>query len=345
METLDSEGIARVRNRFTVASPVTGKLCRIQLEEGDSVRKGLTVACIEPPPLNTREYEETNARMKSVQATMQAAEAEMKRVEVSREQAELKYKRFKQLYQDGAIASEAFENAEDNLEVIKKDYQAATLRAEAARYDYVAAKSAIDHAISGSPVNVGSPVAGKVLRIFEKNERVVSAGTPLIELGNPADIEAVIDVLSSDAVKVKKGNPVLLEEWGGDRALKAIVRTIEPAAFTKISALGIEEKRVNIIADFQGGQTALGDNYRVQAKIVLWEGKDVLKVPVSSLFRGEDGWNVFVIGNGTAKRRTVKIGHRGAYEAEVLDGLKEGAQVVVHPPNELEEGKSVEVRK
>ncbi|NTU50265.1 MAG: efflux transporter periplasmic adaptor subunit, partial [Desulfobulbaceae bacterium] len=195
--TLDGEGITRVRNRFTIASPFTGKLSRIQLEEGDSVSNGSVVACIEPPPLDARQHEEANARVRSASATLQASEAEVKQVQFNLDQADLKYKRFKKLYQDGAITKEAFELAENEMKILAKESQQAKLRADAARYDVAAVKSTIDQAVAGRPVKVTSPASGRLLRIFEKSERVVMAGAPLMEVGDPSDVEIVIDVLSS----------------------------------------------------------------------------------------------------------------------------------------------------
>ena len=215
---------------------------------------------------------------------------------------------------------------------------------ESARYELKAARSLIVKSDSGNTIDVLAPDSGKVLRIYEKSERVVPAGTPLIEVGDPDDIEVVIDVLSSDAVRAEPGMSVLVEEWGGGAALSGVVRIVEPAAFTKISALGIEEKRVNIIVDLEKPEARLGDNYRVQARIILWQEDDILQVPVSSIFRGEEGWNDFIVKGGKAERQALQIGKRGAYYAEVLEGLAEGDMVVLHPTNDLEDGMRVKVR-
>jgi HlyD family secretion protein len=177
----------------------------------------------------------------------------------------------------------------------------------------------------------------------EESERVVVAGTPLLELSNAA-LEVVMDVLSSDAVKIKPGTPVLVEGWGGDRALPARVRLIEPSGFTKISALGIEEQRVNVIADFTEPNVPLGDGYRIEARLVLWEAADVVKVLLSALFRRGADWHVFVIEQGRAHELRVEIGQRTATEAEVLKGLQEGVAVIVHPSNQVVERVKVSVR-
>ena len=343
--TLDGEGMTRVRDSFTVASPVNGRVERITLEEGDFVQKSSVVARVTPPPLNTREFEEAEARSRSAEAVLEAARASERQVKVDLDQAVRKYNRYKNLYGKGAVAAETFEEVKTAWQVLQKQHQASLLNVESARYDFEAALSVIGQSGSGNIVNVFAPDSGRVLRVFEKSERVVSAGTPLVEMGNPEDIELVIDVLSSDAVKVEPDMRVQVEEWGGGTVLSGVVRTVEPAAFTKISALGIEEKRVNIIVDLEEPESRLGDNYRIQAKIILWQGEGVLQVPVSSIFRGDQGWNVFVIRNGKAVRQPITIGKRGTYYAEVLDGLEEGDVVVIHPTNDLEDDMRVKVMK
>jgi HlyD family secretion protein len=197
---------------------------------------------------------------------------------------------------------------------------------------------------ASATVFVRAPVSGQVLRVAEESERVVTAGAPLVELSNPS-LEVVIEVLSIDAVKVKPGNPVLIEGWGGEQGLEARVRMVEPSAFTKISALGVEEQRVNVIADFIEPGMPLGDGYRVEARIVIWETNEALKAPLSALFRSGQGWNAFVIENGLAKRREVETGHRTDFEVEVLNGLREGESVIAHPSNLVADGVRVSIDK
>jgi HlyD family secretion protein len=189
---------------------------------------------------------------------------------------------------------------------------------------------------------VRSPMNGSVLRVIEENERVVAAGTPLLELSNTPQLEIVVDVLSTDAVRISAGAPVLIEEWGGSEAMPARVRLVEPSAFTKISALGIEEQRVNVIAHFVGAHGALGDGYRIEARIVVWEGDNVLKVPSSALFRRGQGWSAFTFANGRARRREVEVGHRAALEVEIVRGLEEGDEIILHPTNLIDDGARVE---
>jgi HlyD family secretion protein len=178
-------------------------------------------------------------------------------------------------------------------------------------------------------------VSGKVLRIPEQSERVVNPGTPLLVLGNAQQLEIVIDVLSTEAVKIKPAMPVLIEGWGGDEPLHAQVRVVEPYAFTKVSALGVEEQRVNVIADFVGSHATLADAYRIEARVVIWEANDVLKAPASALFRRQDGWAAFVYEDGRARLREVRTGKRTPFEVEVLTGLQAGERVILHPSNDI----------
>jgi multidrug efflux pump subunit AcrA (membrane-fusion protein) len=188
---------------------------------------------------------------------------------------------------------------------------------------------------------VFSPVGGKVLRIFEKSGRIVAAGTPLLEIGNPDDIEIVVDILSTDAVLIPPGAPIIIENQNTSEPIKARVRLIESQAITKVSALGVEEQRVNIIGDFLSKGVRFGDNFRVDVRIVVWESDSVLTIPSSALFRSGENWSVFVVTTGKARLRSVTIGHQSADEAEVLGGLAEGDRVILHPPNQLAEGTSV----
>jgi HlyD family secretion protein len=190
-------------------------------------------------------------------------------------------------------------------------------------------------------VRVQAPTAGKVLHVLEESERVIIAGTPLVELSNPSKLEIVIELLSTDAVKVRTGALVSIEDWGGPEALEARVRLIEPSAFTKVSALGIEEQRVNVVADLTESSTVLGDGYRVEGRIVVWETDNALRVPFSALFRRDENWSLFMIENGVARMRDVDVGQRTPFEAEIKSGIEEGVEVIVHPSNQIADGARV----
>jgi HlyD family secretion protein len=341
---LEGEGVTRVNDRYVISAPVTGKLMRITLEEGESVQKGIGLASILPVALDAREFREASARAGSGRAAMDEAVARERSVMLNLEQGRRRAARYKNLYSEGAVSRESFEIAEKEAGVLQKEAAAARSGSAAARYSYEALQSRVDSNISAKAVTVFSPVAGKILRVHEKSERVVNAGAPLIDIGDPSAIEIVIDVLSSDAVMVRKGSRVIVTDWGGGRDAEAVVKTVEPSAFTKISALGIEEKRVNIIAALKNYEPLLGDNFRVQARIVLAETASAVQVPVSGLFRGKTSWEVFVIRNGRAVLRPVVLGMRGIWQAEVLKGLSPGERVVVHPTNELRNGMRVKTK-
>ncbi len=342
--TLEGEGVTRVNDRFVLAAPVSGELERIELEEGDSVRKGSVVASLLPAQLDSRESREASARSGAARAALDEGVARQRRADLSLAQAERRFGRYRNLYGEGAVSKEAYELAEIEAQTLRKESQAARSGVEAARYNFVALQAVVDRQLSKKPVKVLSPVDGRVLRIHEQSERVVSAGSPLVDIGDPSAIEVVIDLLSSDAIRVKPGNRVVIMDWGGDRELQGVVKTVGPAAFTKTSALGIEEKRVNIVAVLSKDEPLLGDNFRVQASIVLREAADVLQVPVSSLFRGKEGWHLFVIEDGRAVEKGVTVGMRGTLQAQVLAGVNVGQRVVIHPTNELKDGMMVKAQ-
>jgi len=346
--TVDEEGETRVHDRFAVAAPVAGSLMRIELHDGDPVEEGQVLATIAPLPLSSREREEQQARVAATEALLRAEEDRLRHAKSDYEQARRESERLQNLLQKSLVSPQAAEQAK-NMEITSRnELEAAQHRVEAATFDVKVARAGLiameETNDDRRMVEVRSPVKGQVLRVLEKSERVVAPGTPLLTIGNPSQLEVVVDVLSSEAVKVKAGMPVLLENWGGDQPLHAKVRTVEPHAFTKVSALGIEEQRVNIVADLLDAPEELGDGYRVDARIITWEGDDVLVVPASALFRQGASYAVFVIQDGRAKLRAVEVGHRGSFEVEVLKGLSDGDRVVIHPPNELTDGKRVKAQ-
>ncbi|MEI8103139.1 MAG: HlyD family efflux transporter periplasmic adaptor subunit, partial [Chlorobium sp.] len=269
--TLDGEGVTRVNDRFVLAAPVTGKLVRIALEEGDVVRKGSVVASVLPAELDARSYTEASSRVGSARAALDEAVARQRRVQLTLEQAERRLARYQNLYREGAVPKESYELAETEANIAQKEADQARSSVEAARFNFAALQATIDWQVGGKAVTVLSPVDGRVLKIHEKSERLVTAGSPLVDIGDPSAIELVIDVLSSDAIMVRQGSRVLITNWGGDKQLQGVVKTVVPAAFNKVSALGIEEKRVNIVAVLGTNEPLLGDNFRVQASIVLRE--------------------------------------------------------------------------
>jgi HlyD family secretion protein len=217
---------------------------------------------------------------------------------------------------------------------------AAQARHQAALAELRSARAAVD-ALGQSAqqtLQLRAPVAGQVLSVTQQSERTLAAGSPLLTLGDPARFEVVIDVLSSDAVKLRPGMQILLDDWGGKSALQARLRIVEPVAFTKISALGVEEQRVNVVADPVGSLAELADGYRVEARIVIWQQDAVLKIPGSSIFRIGEGWHVFIVEQDRAHLRTIQIGQRNRDDVQILSGLDAGMQVVTFPGNQLSEG-------
>jgi HlyD family secretion protein len=343
--TVDEEGETRARDRFIVAAPISGRMLRIELEQGDPVRKEQIVAKIQPLPLNQQQREEVLAQVETAEANKRQADARMERARQQYEQAEREFKRREHLAR--AISVEELEQARNAKVTSAKELEAAQFSAQAAASEVKVARAGLVGIEGGSSqpmvISIHSPVSGCVLQVVEKSERVVQAGASLLVVGDPQNLEIVTDVLTTDAVNIKPGAPVELQGWGGDHPLQARVRRVEPSGFTKVSALGVEEKRVNVIADFVDSPEKLGDGYRVEASIVTWQGSDVLKIPGSAAFREQEGWSVFVIDGEKARRRPVRIGHRNQAETEVLDGLTDGEQVILHPSNQLRDGIRVQV--
>jgi HlyD family secretion protein len=351
--TIDAEGKTRARDRFVVAAPVSGRLARIDLHRGDAVRRDEVIARIEPlpmAPLDPRQLAEARARVATAEQLKHEADAVVEQARADCEQAGRELARAEKLIETGDVSRQDFERARNAALTCQQQIEAARYRFRAAASDVEVAKAALiaveraGQSGASAAVFVRAPVSGRVLRVAEESERVVTAGAPLVELSNPS-LEVVIEVLSVDAVKVRPGNPVLIEGWGGEQALKARVRLVEPSAFTKISALGVEEQRVNVIADFIEPDTPLGDGYRVESRIAIWETNEALKAPLNALFRSGQKWNAFVVENGVAKRREVETGHRSDFEVVILNGLREGESVIAHPSNLVADGVRVSAGK
>jgi HlyD family secretion protein len=344
--TVDEDGETRAHDRFVVAAPILGRMLRINLEEGDHVRKDQLVATIQPVPLNQQQRAEVLARVESAEAAQRQADAREQHAREDYGQSKRDLARAEQLGREQVIATQVLEQARNAAVTSAQELEAAKFSALAAASDVNVAKAGLlgIEASGHDAISLRSPVEGTVLRVVEKSERVVPAGAPLVIVGDPKRIEIVVDVLTTDAVNIKSGAPVIVQGWGGDRSLRASVRLVEPAGFTKISALGVEEKRVNVIADFIEPPDGLSDGYRVDAGIVTWETNQVLKVPSSAPYRDQEGWSVFVVEGGKARRYSVRIGHRNQLETEILGGIKAGDLVVVHPPNQLRDGIRVQIR-
>lgn len=344
--TVDQEGETRVHDRFVMSSPVMGRLLRVDLYDGDPVRGGQVVARIDPAPLSQRERQEIEARVQAAEAALRQAKARESHARADREQAGRDRQRAESLAKAGVISNQSVEQARNADITAADEVDAAEFAVQEAVSEEKVARSGLI-GLDGDParprplIELRSPVAGRVLRVLEKSERVVSVGTPIMNLGQPSEIEIVTDVLSTDAVKIPPRAEAIVDGWGGDHPLRARVRLVEPYGFTKVSALGVEEQRVNVISDFLDSPGPLGDGYRVQTHIVTWSSPGVLKAPLSAIFRRGERWSVFAIDAGRAKTKEVEIGHRNELEVEILKGLTEGEEVVLHPSNQLKDGMKV----
>ncbi len=343
-EMVEEEGKTRMHDHFIVAATVAGNLRRVDLHAGDRVRAGQTLAWIDPAPIDPRQTAVLEARLRAVQAGQQQADALAGRAKADYAQTQNDLSRGRELYQHGIISKDALDKATTLDEAAQKQLQAAQSGAEAAAYQVEEARSALLVQQSGRsdlPTPLLSPVDGRVLRLLEQSERVVGPGTPVLEIGYTPRLEVVADFLTRDAVLIRPGMPAVITDWGGNTALPARVRTVEPGAFTKVSALGVEEQRVNVICDFAGDTDGLQDGYHVEVRVITWQGADVLRVPSSAVFRASGEWAVFAVVGGKARRTSVRIGHRGEDDWEVLDGLRPGDRVIVHPSADVEDGARV----
>ena len=345
--TIDEDGETRVRQRFVVAAPVTGRLQRIELEPGDRVVRGQALARLTPSTpelLDSRSRAELSAGVEAAQASLEQARAERDRAMAVLERARALVKRQQELAAAGAIAKDRLEADEAALRVAEEEVRAAEFAISRGEHEVEAARARLAQpATGGGVITVVAPAEGVVLKRLRESERDVPAGDPLLEIGNPADLEVVADLLSTDAVRISPGARVLIDEWGGNKPLSGRVRRIEPSGFLKTSALGVEEQRVNVIIDFDA-PPVLGDGYRVEVRVVMAEVTNALKIPVGALFRSGESWAVFTIQENRAHIRPIQLGQRNDAEAEVISGLTEGESIILHPPDTLVEGTQVRTR-
>jgi HlyD family secretion protein len=352
--TIDEEGETRVHHRFVVSAPVAGRVERIELEPGDAVERDRTVvARIRAEAsqlLDARTRVEAGAAVETARGALGRARAEVQRARAALDLATSELKREQELFKAGLTTKQALEMRQNARVTAEESVNAAEYAVAAAASDLERARARLlptNLETTGRVLPVLAPVDGVVLRRFRESESVVPAGERLVEIGDPSHVEIVADLLSTDAVKVKPGMRVTVEQWGGDQPMGARVERIEPAGFTKVSALGVEEQRVNVIMDFDDDRAAwkaMGDAFRVEVRIALSSAENVLKVPSSALFRVGDQWAAYVVENGRAQRISLELGQRTSLEAEVRSGLTEGQQVVLHPPVTLTDGARVTAR-
>lgn len=341
--TIDEDGRTRAVDRYVITAPVAGRLERIGIREGDCVTANDVIAQIQPMPLDASTREQLEARLSAARARQRGATATLDRTRFARDQAQRELERRRTLAREGAIAEEQVEQYALALEAREEELRSAeeTNRAAVAEVEAVQAALLAERSPS-TTIAVRAPADGTVLRIPERSARIVQPGETLIEIGDAEALEVVIDVLSTDAVRIRPGMPATLNGWGGDGAIPARVRTVEPSAFTRTSALGVEEQRVNVILDLEQRPESLGDGYRVEASILVWAAENVLTVPSSALFRSGSGWQLFVVEDGRAQLRDVVVGERSGVLAQIREGLAEGDLVLEFPSDEIADGTRVE---
>ncbi len=356
--TVDEEGETRVRDVFVLGAPVAGRARRIEAEAGDLVKAGLTVLAqiepIDPAFLDVRSQAEAEAAVKAAEAALALAKAELEKAQAEYEFTLTEIERARTLITKQTISEAyldkvemAYATGRATVETAKATLQMRSFELDQARAQLVSPVET--QALHGTCecVPITAPVSGQVLRVLHESAGVVAAGEPLVEIGDPGDLEIVSDLLSADAVTVEPGQSVVIEEWGGPEPLNGRVRRVEPYGFTKVSALGIEEQRVNVIIDLTDPParwSRLGHGYRVEVRILLWEGEDVLKLPTSALFRVGDRWAVFADVDGRARQRLVEVGRQNGLEAEIIDGLAAGERVVLQPSDRVFEGVRIQAR-
>lgn len=350
--TVNEDGRTRIRERYVVSAPLAGKLDRISLHPGDPVEEGKTlIARIQPTDpqlLDPSAKAQAEARVNGAEAAKKQAQAQVDRSELESRYATTEMERRKGLLAHKVSTQEEYDAAEQRALTSAKDLRAAEFALQVAEFEYEQARAVLVRSGTGAAGEgsheILAPVSGRVLRVIEESATIAQPGLKLLEIGDPTDLEIEVDVLSRDAIAIRPGARVIIEHWGGDAVLLGRVRIVEPSAFTKVSALGVEEQRVNVIVDFTSPveeRIALGDAFRVEVRIVTWSGEAVRLVPVGALFRHEGKWAVFAAEDGHARLTTVGIGHANDRVAEVLSGLEEGESVILYPSDKVRDGVSI----
>jgi HlyD family secretion protein len=354
--TVEEEGKTQVRERYLVTAPVAGYVRRIDLKAGDVVEVGQVLAVIEPArsvALDPRSRAQAQAQASAAQATLAVAQQNARAATSAAELAQQERSRVESLRQSGFLSAQALDAARSAETRALAAQQASLNAVRVARFELDMARAAIASAArlqAGGPaelLQVRAPVASRVLKLLHESEGPVTAGQPLLEVGDPESLEVEVEVLSTYAVKIAPGSRVIFDRWGGDKPVQGTVRVVEPSGFTKVSALGVEEQRVRVIVDLTSPREVwqrLGDGYRVEASFILWEGQDVLQLPTSALFRQGAGWAVFALKGGRATLTPVEIGQRAGLHTQLLSGLDAGAQVITHPDDRLSDGVRVKPR-
>ncbi|HZQ13710.1 MAG TPA: HlyD family efflux transporter periplasmic adaptor subunit [Pseudolabrys sp.] len=348
--TVDEDGKTRIRERYVVAAPLAGRLTRVRFKAGDSVEADQVVAAIQPTPapfLDPRSRREAEERLGTAEAARERTKMMVERARVQAAQARADFDRTSALKERGVSTAQALERVQTALRVSERDLRAAEFQDHAAEHELEQAKALLEqyrNEHAGAPPerwNVTAPVPGVVLNVTQESETVVQPGTPILTIGDRRDLEVVADVLSTDAVEIRPGAEVAIENWGGPGVLAGRVRRVEPAAFTKISTLGVEEQRVNVLIDIvtpEKDWTGLGDAYQVDVRITVFGRDDATIVPSGALFRTGETWNVYVVNEGRAQLRPVNLLRRSGRLAAVTEGVEPGERVIVYPSDRVAAG-------
>jgi HlyD family secretion protein len=353
--TVDEDGRTRVMDRYELSAPLTGTLARIELAPGDRVTAGQVVARLVPlarPLMDPATRAETEARVAAAQATRRQAQASIQRARAAVTYAEQQAERARQLAQRGSLPQDSLDRAELELRSRREELTSAEFGARVAAHQLEMAEAALgrvgrETTVDAEQFELTSPIEGVVLRVLHESGGAVQLGTPLLVLGDPAHLEIATDVLTTDAIDIEPGDRVTIERWGGPTDLAGHVRLVEPSAFTRTSALGVEEQRVNVVIDLDSPREQwerLGDGYRVETRIVIWEEADVLVVPASSVFRQGEGWGVYRVREGRAVLTPVRTGRRNGLLVQIVEGLSEGDTLVAHPSDRVVDGAEVQAR-
>ncbi len=351
--TFEEEGRTRVKDRYEVSAPLAGQLSRVRLEPGDRTARGDLLFTIAPSfaaPLDAREHAQAAAAAARAESALQAAGTQRSAAQARSSLADREVERLQPLADSGHVSALALDRALSEARSAAALLRSARFAVDVARHERDMAQAML--AVSGrerapTTVDVVSPLDATVLARHRESEGAVQPGAPIVTLGDVDSLEAVVDVLSPDAVRLEPGMPVELERWGGEATLAARVRRVEPAGFTKVSALGVEEQRVWVILDFESdreSRRALGDGYRVLARFIVWQGDDVLQAPAGALFREGERQGVFVLDGDRARLRRVEVGRRSGLLAEIVAGLQPGERVILHPGQQIRDGDRVRVR-
>lgn len=356
--TINEEGETRVEDIYTLSSPISGHLRRIALEVGDKVIEGETIiAEIDPLDsnfLDPRSEAQAKAEVNTAESALSLAQAELKQAQVELDFFKSEYDRIKALHQTGTASQRDLDNTERLYKRSRASYATAQAALQMRRFELERVKAILISPAQSQSLRAGceclklyAPISGTILKVMTESEGVIQAGSPLVEIGDPSQLQVVAELLSMDAVQVQIGSLVSIENWGSNTPLTGKVKRIDPVGFSKVSALGIEEQRVNVVIDLLSSHehwSRLGHGYQVDVAIVLWQSDKVVKVPLTSIFRDGKDWAIYVVTDGVVNKRQLNIGHTNTYSAQVLSGINQGEKYIIYPTDRIFEGVRVESR-